>query len=208
MATDKTPRMNRRHFLEHASIAAGTTAAAASAFLNHLEAHAAEVQRNQKACILMWMGGGPPTIDLFDMKPGSKNGGEFKPISAKAGLEICEHLPKTAQIMDKLAIVRSMSTREADHNRGRYYLHTSFVPDSTITHPTFGSIASQQLGPKRAQLEIPAFVSIGGPSEGPGFLGMSHAPFVVDSNGRIRNAVPSGGNSDRMQQRLAMLETI
>src|SRR3990172_13306598 len=114
MAIVDAPRMNRRHFLEHVSLAAGTTVAAASAFLNHLQAHAAEVKRNQKACILMWMGGGPPTIDLFDMKPGSKNGGEFKPIAAKGGLQICEHLPKTAQIMDRLAIVRSLRTREAD----------------------------------------------------------------------------------------------
>ena len=208
MANFDAPRMNRRHFLEHVSLAAGTTAAAASAFLNHLEAHAAEVKRHQKACILMWMGGGPPTIDLFDMKPGSKNGGEFKPIAAKGGLQVCEHLPKTAQIMDRLAIVRSMSTREADHNRGRYYLHTSFVPDSTITHPTFGAVASHELGPKRAKLEIPAFVSIGGPSEGAGFLGMSHAPFVVDGDGRIRNATPAGGNADRMKQRLVMLDAI
>jgi hypothetical protein len=82
------------------------------------------------------------------------------------------------------------------------------VPDSTITHPSFGSVVSHELGAKRPQLEIPAFVSIGGPSEGPGFLGMSHAPFVAESNGRIRNSMPAGGNSDRMKQRLAMLETI
>lgn len=200
--------ISRRHFLEHLSIAAGTTAGSAAAFLAHLEANAETVKKKQKACILLWMGGGPPTIDMWDMKPGSRNGGEFKPISAKGGLEICEHLPKTAQIMDSLAIVRSMSTREADHDRGRYYLHTAFVPDSTIVHPTFGSVASHQLGSKRPQLEIPAFVSVGGASEGPGFLGMTHAPFVVDSNGRIRNASPGSDDSGRMQQRLAMLETI
>ncbi|MGE3316365.1 MAG: DUF1501 domain-containing protein, partial [Planctomycetaceae bacterium] len=199
--------MTRRHFLEHASIAAGTTAASAAAFLAHVEANAETVKKNQKACILVWLGGGAPTIDLWDLKPQSKNGGEFKPISAKGGLEICEHLPKTAQIMDKLAIVRSMSTREADHDRGRYYLHTAFVPDATVTHPSFGAVASHQLGPKRPQLEIPAFISIGGASEGPGFLGMTHAPFVVESNGRIRNSDGSG-KPERMKQRLAMLETI
>jgi len=200
--------MSRRHFLEHASIAAGTTAASAALFLDHLEAHAAEVKRNQKACILLWMGGGPPTIDMWDLKPGSKNGGEFQPIAAAGGLQISEHLPKVAKVMDQLAIVRSMSTREADHDRGRYYLHTAYVPDSTITHPAFGAVASHQLGPKRPNLEIPAFVAIGGASEGPGFLGMTHSPFVVDSNGNINNAAPINNSPTRTRQRLAMLDVI
>src|ERR1700758_1169641 len=102
--------MSRRHFLNHAM----TTAAALPAleFLMHLEANAATVRKNEKACILLWLGGGPPSIDMWDMKPGSKNGGEFKPIRTSAGYEICEHLSKTAKVASKLSIVRSMSTRE------------------------------------------------------------------------------------------------
>ena len=178
--------MTRRHFLNHAF----TSAAAVPAleFLLHLEANAATVRKNQKACILVWLGGGPPTIDMWDLKPGSKNGGEFKPISTAAPFQVCEHLPKIAKIASKLSIVRSMSTREADHGRGRYYLHTSYVSNPTVIHPSFGSVVSRELGPKRPWLEIPAFVSIGGASEGPGFLGMANAPFVVDAGGRIRNA--------------------
>ena len=67
--------MTRRHFGQHL---AGASALAGSALaLGHsLRAHAAELKRNHKSCILLWMGGGPPTIDLWDLKPGSKNGGE------------------------------------------------------------------------------------------------------------------------------------
>ena len=58
---------------------------------NHVKANAQTVRKNQKACILLWMSGGPPTIDIWDLKPGSKNGGEFQPISTKGDMQISEH---------------------------------------------------------------------------------------------------------------------
>ncbi len=200
------PGMTRRHFWGHAL---GTTAALpALEFLMHLQANAATVRKNQKACILLWLGGGPPTIDMWDMKPGSKNGGELKPISTSAQYQICENLSKTAKVASKLSIVRSMSTREADHGRGRYYIHTAYVPNPTVVHPSFGSVVSKELGSKRTWLEIPAFVSIGGASEGPGFLGMANAPFVVDAGGRIRNAETDHLDLERFHHRLAMLDVV
>ncbi len=203
----RTPKdMSRRHFMQHMATAAATVPALN--FLTHLQANAAQVRKNQKACILMWMGGGPPTIDIWDLKPGSKNGGEFKPISTAAtGVQISEHMPMTAKVMNDLSIIRSMSTREADHGRGRYYMHTSYVPNPTVVHPTFGSVVSHELGTKRKALEIPAFVSVGGGAGDAGFLGMTHAPFVVDSNGQIRNA-PTPDVRKRLPNRLAMLEAI
>ena len=97
-------------------------------------------------------------------------------------------MSKTAGVMDELSIVRSMSTREADHGRGRYFMHTSYVPNPTVIHPTFGSVVSHELASSRKELEIPSFVSVSGSSMGPGYLGMTHAPFMVQSNGQIRNA--------------------
>ncbi|MCX7422768.1 MAG: DUF1501 domain-containing protein [Planctomycetia bacterium] len=197
--------MSRRHFMRHMAASAATIPAIE--FMNHLHAHADTVRKNQKACILMWMGGGPPTIDIWDLKPGSKNGGEFKPIKA-AGTQISEHMPKTAAVFENLAVVRSMSTREADHGRGRYFMHTGYVPNPTVVHPTFGSVVSHELGSKRKELEIPSFISINGDPGSPGFLGMSNAAFVVDSNGRIRNADTDGMDSRRLNQRLSMLGVI
>jgi hypothetical protein len=198
--------MTRRHFMRHMATAAAMVPT--MEFISHLRANAQEVKKNRKACILMWMGGGPPTIDIWDLKPGSKNGGEFKPIQTAApGVMISEHMPKTAQVFKDLSIIRSMSTREADHGRGRYYMHTAYVPNPTVVHPTFGSVVSHELGKSRPELEIPAFVAVGGGSGSPGFLGMSHAPFVVDANGNIRNANMSV-SEQRLNQRLGMLATI
>ena len=199
--------MSRRHFMQH--MATSVAMVPGMQFLSHLQANAAEVKKKQKACILMWMGGGPPTIDLWDLKPGSKNGGEFKPIKTAApGVEISEHLPETAKQFKNLSIVRSMSTREADHGRGRYFMHTAFVPNPTVVHPTFGSVVSHELGGKRPELEIPSFVSIDGGSESPGFLGMTNAPFTVDSNGNIRNADTGALDANRLNNRFAMLDVI
>lgn len=207
MSTQTPAGMSRRHFLSHVA-AGGAVTLGATHFLSHLQANAAEVKRNQKACILIWLGGGAPTIDMWDLKPTSKNGGEFKPISTKGDLQISEHLPEIAKEMDSLSVVRSMSTREADHNRGTYFMQTAYVPNPTVVHPTFGSVVSYELGTKRNELEIPSFVSIGGGGMSPGFLGMSHAPFVVDARGQIQNANMDSVDPQRLGNRLNMLDAI
>lgn len=168
----------------------------------------AQTKKNNKSAILLWMGGGPSTIDLWDMKPGAPTAGAFKPISTSAdGIQICEHLPLLAQQMHNLSIIRSMSTREADHDRGRYYMHTGYVPNPNITHPSYGSVISHELEKATSHLEIPRFVSVGGGSVGPGFLGMTYSPFIVENNGRVRN-LDLGIEQQRVNQRLAMLAEI
>jgi uncharacterized protein (DUF1501 family) len=198
--------MSRRHFMQH--LAGSSAAVTASMTMgNAICANADEMKKNRKSAILLWMGGGPATIDIWDLKPGAPTGGPFKPISTTGNMQICEHMPMVAQQMKNLSIVRSMSTREADHNRGRYYMHTGFVPNPNIEHPSYGSVISHELIDQRPGLEIPPFVSIGGASAGPGFLGMAWSPFSVTSNGRIRNLeMKLEGN--RLMQRMAALNTI
>ena len=198
--------MSRRHFMQH--LASGAMTLPGLAFLSHLDAHAAEVRKNQKACILLWMSGGPPTIDIWDLKPGSKNGGDFHPIGTTGDFQISEHMPQSANVMKHLSIVRSMSTSEADHGRGRYFMHTGYIPNPTVVHPTFGSVVSYEVGTKRKDLEIPAFVSIGGPSMGPGFMGMMHSGFQVGSNGEIKDAKMRDLSSARFEQRQAMFKAV
>jgi uncharacterized protein (DUF1501 family) len=203
----KTPAgMTRRHFLEHL---AGASALALPAvnFTNALAANAKDLKRRHKSAILLYMGGGPSTIDIWDMKPGMPTGGNFKPIATNGDAQICEHMPLMARQMKHMAIVRSMSTREADHTRGRYYMHTGYVPNPTIDHPSYGSVVSHELATQLGDLQIPPFVSIGGGSVGPGFLGMTYAPFVVDYNGDVRNAATSL-KQDRLEQRMYMLASI
>ncbi|PQO32165.1 DUF1501 domain-containing protein [Bremerella cremea] len=200
--------MTRRHFMSHL---AGASAMVAPSLMmgNAIQANAQELQKRGKSCIMLWMGGGPSTMDLWDLKPGMNTGGPFRPISTKGDMQISEHLPKVAQVMDELSIVRSMSTREADHGRGRYYMHTGYVPNPNIEHPSYGSVIAHEMATERSELEIPPFVSVGGGSVGPGFLGMSWAPFTVSSNGQVRNlgGLKSWGN-DTLTSRLGMLQMI
>ncbi len=198
--------MSRRHFMRHLAGASALTIPAIT-LTSSIRAQADELKRNRKAAIMLWMGGGPSTIDLWDLKPGAATGGPFQPIGTTGDMQICEHLPLMAEQMHHLSVVRSMSTREADHGRGRYYMHTGYVPNPNITHPGYGSVVARELNEQRPELEIPPFVAVGGGSVGPGFLGMSWAPFVVNSNGDVRN-LKMGLDPERMMQRMATLNLL
>jgi Protein of unknown function (DUF1501) len=146
-------------------------------------ADAAHHPERKRSCILLWMSGGPATIDMWDLKPGHANGGPFKPIAAASDLQIGEHLPRVARHGKHLAVVRSMSTKEGDHGRATYYMRTGTLPQGAIQFPTLGSLISKELGDPTA--ELPNFVSVSpfrAFSEGafgPGFLGPAHAPLIV-----------------------------
>src|SRR5438477_3773609 len=115
---------NRRHFLKHL---AGLSAFALPGmqFVQSLRAAAPDLKKKHKSLIILWMGGGPSTIDLWDMKPESSNAGQFKPTKTSvSGIEICEHLPTVAKQMTHLAVVRSLETTEGDHNRGTVLMNT------------------------------------------------------------------------------------
>ena len=169
--------MKRREFL--------TSTAGVLGLLQTLKANQEELKKNGKSAILLWMGGGPSTMDIWDLKPDAATGGPFRPIGTTGDVQICEHMPLMAKQMHNMAIIRSMSTREADHMRGRYYMHTGYVPSPSMEHPSYGSVLSHQL--RRDDIEIPQFVTVGGGSMGAGFLGAQHNPFSVNSDGRIRN---------------------
>ena len=124
-------------------------AGTALALGNTLKANTTTLKKNKKAAILLWMGGGPSTMDIWDLKPGSDTGGPFKEIATNGDVKICEHMPMMAKNMDKMSIVRSMSTREADHMRGRYYMHTGYVPNPNVKHPSYGSVIAHELAATR-----------------------------------------------------------
>jgi uncharacterized protein (DUF1501 family) len=193
--------MSRRHFMIHLAGASAFTLPA-FALTRTLRAHAKTLSKSHKSAILLWLGGGPPSIDMWDLKPGAPTGGEFKPINTAGDFQISELMPELAQQANQFSVVRSMSTREADHDRGRYYMHTGYVPNPSVEHPSYGAVIAKEMESKVPELEIPPFVSIGGGSEGPGFLGMAYAPFQVDANGRIRDtdmSVPWQRMKDRMR---------
>ena len=122
----RTPRVSRRDMLRLS--AAGVLGGSASGWLPAFAADAAANPQRRRSCVLLWMNGGPATIDLFDLKPGHANGGSFKEIEAAPGLKIGEHLPKLAAHGKRLGVVRSMSTKEGDHGRATYLMRTGNLP--------------------------------------------------------------------------------
>ncbi len=173
-----TPSLSRRELLQ--LTAAGVSAVSLSGWLNVLASRAAEQTTKHKSCILLWLDGGPSHKDTFDLKPGTENGGTFKPIKTNVpGIEISEHFPKLAPLMGDVALVRGMSTGEGAHGRARYYMHTGYKEGvGGLTYPSLGSIVGSEIGDP--QFPLPNFVSVGGRSYGSGFLGTRHAPIIVN----------------------------
>ncbi len=175
--------MNRRHFLKHVA-GASALAVPGLQFLQGLRAQAPKLKKENKSLIILWMGGGPSHMDLWDLKPGASTGGEFKPIkTAASGVEISEILPNTAKVFKNLSIVRSLVTNEGSHERGTTLMNTGRQPSPVVQYPAMGSVASSLLTPK--DLALPGFIGVGGTAQrvGPGFLGMMYAPFTVQNAG-------------------------
>src|SRR4029079_19477299 len=99
------------------------------------------------------------------------------------GLEIGEPLPKLAQRMQDLCVIRSMNSKEGSHPRATYLMHTGYLPTATVKYPTLGSIVSQEIG--NAAAELPSFVRIGQGrfNDGAGLLGVDFDPFVMQQAG-------------------------
>src|SRR5436190_14243966 len=133
-----TMNLSRRELLQ----SSGVAALSMSGWLEVVAAHAAQTHKKTKSCIVLWMDGGPSHKDTFDMKPGTKDAGEFKPIATSApGIQISEHLSKVAKWMHEGTIIRSMSTGEGAHGRAKYYMHTGYKEGvGGIVHPALGSL--------------------------------------------------------------------
>src|SRR5690606_9609586 len=138
----------------------GISGASISGWFPLLAEQVAADPRRKRHCILLWMSGGPSQTDLWDMKPGHENGGEFAEIqTAAAGLKFSEHLPKLAAMAGSLAVVRGLSTKEGDHGRGSYLMRTGHKPMGPVQHPAIGSSVANHLGD--GSLKLPAYVSVG-----------------------------------------------
>lgn len=178
---------DRRHFMSHAAGAAAVAVPGMS-FISNLRAAAPEMKKKNKSLIILWMGGGPTTIDLWDMKPGHANGGEHKPMStAASGVQITEKLPLIAKQFKNLSIIRSLTTKEGDHRRGTVLMNTGRSPNPLVDFPAIGSVLAHQYSQDveaMKHMDLPQFISVGGSQVGPGFLGMKYAPFTVQNPGQ------------------------
>ena len=108
-----------------------------------------------KNCILIWLAGGPSHIDTFDPKPDAPADvrGEFKPIdTAVPGLKISEVFPKLAKVMDRVTLIRSVTSPEADHDRAAHHLLTGYRPSPALVYPSYGSVVAKTRETSRGAL--------------------------------------------------------
>jgi uncharacterized protein (DUF1501 family) len=197
--------MTRRDLLRLS--AAGVLGTSISGWFGVLASRAAEaVQegKKHKSCILLYMNGGPAQSHTFDLKGGS----EYKAIKTTVpGIEISEHLPKIAEQMQNLTILRSMSTGDGNHQTARYLMHTGYRAGAGgTTYPSLGSIVSAELGHSDAVL--PNFVSVGGNGMSPGYLGPKHAALnVTDPLRGVENLKPLT-EQDELDERATLLNEL
>jgi hypothetical protein len=174
-----------------------------------LRAHAGPTASRPKGCILIWLDGGPSHLDTFDLKPDapSEVRGPFKPIDTNVnGIRISEYLPQTARQMDRVAIVRSVTSPLGEHNFGSHYLLTGYKPTPVLQYPSYGAVVAKARG---GQHVLPPYVAV--PSyngmAGEGYLGASARPFAVGGDPskpdfRVRDLEPYPEvGSDRLQRR-------
>jgi len=196
------------------AISAAGVAAGSLSWTDRMMLEAAELRRRGMACILLWMQGGPSQFDTFSPATGPASGSDsgVKPIDTSvSGIHIAENLPETARVMDDICLIRSMTSTEGSHPRASFLLHTGYIPNASVKHPTFGSVVAQQLGD--AEIDLPAFVRIGnrsrgGAGAGAGFLGVEHAPFVMTSARSVPANTQPTTSDQRYQRRLGFLNEL
>ena len=168
-----------------------------------------------KSVIHIFLQGGVSSQESWDPKPLSpiEYRGELSAIDTKvAGVQFSELLPKTAQIADKLTVIRSLTHGEAAHERGQHNMMTGYRPSPALQYPSFGSVVSHEFGPRK---DLPPYISIPNepnPYAGSGYLSSAYAPFSVGDDPargsfKVRD-LNSPGNVDqhRYERRLAALE--
>jgi len=168
------------------------------------------------ACVFVWLGGGAAHVDTFDPKvkgDGRKKAGSYYDSidSAIPGVKVCEHLRRTAPLLDRCVPIRSLTHDiVSEHGAATNLVHTGRKPSGTIIYPSIGSVVSHELGPKTDQ--VPAYVVMGYPNiaRDPGFLGAKYGYVYLTQietgpNGLIRPPDVDSARQDRRETLLARL---
>jgi uncharacterized protein (DUF1501 family) len=194
-------RVSRRDFLRKVSV--GAAGAGLLGFRDWMTVHAEELRKQDRALILLYMAGGPSQFETFDPKPGTTNGGPTTAIDTVVpGIQIAQHWPRVAQALGDIAVIRSMTNREGQHQRAAYQLHTGYLPSGSVKYPSLGCNLARELADRSR--DLPAVVSVG-PSVGAGFLGVDYEPFVVQNPGQLPQDVASAVPVPRFERRLGLL---
>jgi hypothetical protein len=159
-----------------------------------------------KRVIFLQLTGGMSHIDTFDPKTGASKSPKGA-ISTKAGFQLTEFLPKTADISDKICVVRSMTAKVGVHAAAQYFIRTGFEQRGTIKHPNLGAWAQHYLGPSHKTL--PSSVCVNRSSDhGNGFFPATYSPLpILDPDAGLQNSVAAAGN-EVVEKRLALVNEI
>ncbi len=199
----------RRDFLTLGALGAGLTLADALR-LQAASPVAKGDRTRSKSVIMVYLPGGPSHIDMYDPKPDApaEFRGEFKAIPTNVpGVQICEHMPMQAKMMDKLALLRSVVAVD-EHSDSNLMSGFPEQVNRTASHPSFGSVLSKlQAGSPGAAEDVPPFVSLRGQSFGsqPGFLGVAHRPFTPDGPAQQNLKLANGVLPARLGERKSLL---
>jgi uncharacterized protein (DUF1501 family) len=202
------PHVHRRGFLSAA--ACGLSGLSWLTPLGTALARSSEkARRPAKSVVVLWLGGGPSQLETFDPKPGTDIAAGTKAIDTAAkGVQLAAGLERLADQMAHVSLVRSLWSKEGDHERGTYTLKTGFRPDPTVTHPSLGAIVCHDT--PAAGVDIPRHVSIL-PTEWPargGLLGAEYDAFkVYDPADKVPDTTPHV-SPDRFAQRLDDLKVV
>lgn len=163
-------------------VAASSTVLPGGSWLRSLAAAEKQEDTKVKRVILLWLHGGPATIDLWDLKTSHDNGGPFQEIATKTpGLKVSEHFPRLANWSENCAVIRSIKSSEGDHGRAVHLARTGYVPQAGIDFPDMGALIAQEHSIAKAAL--PGFISIAPPQRpaiaSHGFLKNEASPLVV-----------------------------
>jgi hypothetical protein len=195
--------VTRRGFL--GTLAAGTAAFAADmTCLEVLQTPvlAAELKKQQKRCILLWLAGGASQLETWDPKSGAPTGGPFRAIpTSVTGVHISELMPQMAKRMQHTCIVRSLNTRNGDHGSGAKLMMRGRKDEPNLKYPDLGAVLARELG--RADSKVPDYVSFYFETEGrsmapgsAGFLGSRYAPMELYKSMMPENIRRVSGLSD------------
>ena len=206
--------VTRRNFLKIGGLAMGGLG---FADLLRLEAHAGQRPSPHKAIIMVFLPGGPPHQDMVDLKPGAPKEvrGEFKPIDTNVtGIQICEHLPRLALMMDRLTVIRSIVGCRDEHAANQCL--SGYTPSESKKlpggRPSLGANLSKLQGP--VDKAVPPFVGLAPKMDfrpwsdpgNPGFLGRAYAPFTPEGDG-LADMSLKGVTTDQLQDRKALLKS-
>lgn len=199
--------LSRRGFLRGIGLGTAGLGLASLGFTDVLALNADDLREKGRACILLWMAGGPSQFETFDPKPEHANGGGVRPIETSvSGIRIAPGWEGTAKTAGEIAFIRSLTNREGNHQRASYQLHTGYVPSGTVKHPGFGSIVASELGDPK--FDLPHIVTIGGPTTGAGILGVSYEPFQIANPEKPPTNLEPRVPVDRFSRRLGLLNRL